>query len=497
MSVQARVFSIVGDSNVNRFVGSVNRRSCPDLTDAQVLSCGRIQVLAAALEKVSPETTHCILSCITNFLTDAKGTSAAGLRVEPVIEEFLRIVSSSCSDFPARVFLVCPPMFRTTPGWYEDGLPEILQKFSTVMTSAKPDNLHLLPSFSTPTYEADGVHLTPYSGLEFIFHLFDSSKKLISSLTSPVSSALASGVESGRVLEDRVMVMEQKYGCLSRSFNAKVAVDSELADFQENVRNEVFFTISGLSKISSEKRGKDWQAQAVSDVAGVIQTLLGKALPIVAVLNASGRGSDAVVRYHVKMQSAADSQEIRSKFGSFFIGGEDRRPQALKDVSISNRVTPGTQVRVAVLKLLAKRYLDRNAKAKAKVIGYESRPMLRLTPPPSSSDRRVLNYTYIEAVRNLPVNFSSEELKPIMKKAVNAKFNGKLKSIFIVLDDDMVSKFRGAASRVKGAIDVEIEDESEISPESEVFEVQQGPSGSGSRKRLAMSPADSGILHKK
>lgn len=38
-----------------------------------------------------------------------------------------------------------------------------------------PCCLHLLPSFPTPEFDQDGVHLTVYSGLEFMIHLFDSS----------------------------------------------------------------------------------------------------------------------------------------------------------------------------------------------------------------------------------------------------------------------------------------------------------------------------------
>lgn len=102
--------------------------------------------------------------------------------------------------------------------------------------------------------------------------------------------------------------------------------------------------------------------------------------------NASGCGRDADVCYSVKMQYTADSQEIRGKFGYFFIGGQDRRPDSQRSISFSNKVTPGTQIRIMVLKLLAKRYLASNPGSKVKVIDYEPRPMFKIIPPEDSSD---------------------------------------------------------------------------------------------------------------
>jgi len=180
------------------------------------------------------------------------------------------------------------------------------------------------------------------------------------------------------------VAVEQCQKLLTKTLEMKTAVDAELACFQENVRNEVFFVISGLRRLPPGLHGRDWQDRAKADVQGVIKTLLGKELPIVVVQNISGRGAEAEVRYHVKMECTAHSQEVRSKFGYFFAKGVDKRPPSLSSVSISNRLTPATQIRVAILKLLAKRYSESNPEGKAKVISYESRPMLRLVPPQGS-----------------------------------------------------------------------------------------------------------------
>ena len=125
----------------------------------------------------------------------------------------------------------------------------------------------------------------------------------------------------------------------------------------------------------------------------------------------------------------------RFKFGSFFVGGQDKRPDSLKSISISNKVTPGTQIRIMILKLLAKRYHTSNPGSKVKVIGFEPRPTLKITPPEESSDKRVKTYTYIEAIQKLPTHFTEAEVEPIIAKA-RVHFQGVLKATFVVLDDD-------------------------------------------------------------
>jgi hypothetical protein len=191
-----------------------------------------------------------------------------------------------------------------------------------------------------------------------------------------------------------MVAVEQCQKLLTKSLATKTAVDAELACFQENVRNEVFFVISGLRKIPPGLQGREWQDKAKADVQTVIRTLLGKDLPIVVVQNISGRGAEAEVRYHVKMECTAHSQEIRSKFSYFFSKGVDRRPEALASVSISNRLTPATQIRIAIMKLIAKRYVESNPDGKARVISYEARPMLRIVPPQGLDYDQFINFHF-------------------------------------------------------------------------------------------------------
>ena len=327
-------------------------------------------------------------------------------------------------------------MYRAFPLWYREGLPEIMTLFSQTFSTERPDNLLLLPSFPTPDFEKNGIHLTAYSGLEFISYLFDSAQEALEnlSLAQPEQSLKTS--ETARVLEDRVTSLEQDHRRLCRAVESKSAADAELDDFRENERFEDYFVIAGLKRIPSELVGKAWQDQAVKDVQEALKLLMGREFRIVVVHNSTRRVPGAEVTYTVRLASVDDSKAIRLKFGSFFLGGKgDQRPAHLKFLSIKNRVTSETKVRIDVLKLLAQRYRDSNPGSRVKVIGYEPRPLIKITPAPSASDRRTLTYNYVEAVTKLPTNFTPSELEPIMRR-INPDLYGRIRSLFVVLSDD-------------------------------------------------------------
>ena len=270
-----------------------------------------------------------------------------------------------------------------------------------------------------------------------MLHLFDSTRLTIESAAATPEARSAQSIEANRVLEDRMMAIEMDHRRLNKFVEWRAAIESELADFNENVRWEDWFVIHGLAKINEPDR-KQWQVKAKAAVNGALSVLMGKEYPIVVVQNITSKGKDAICRYQVLMTSIADSKEIRDTFGDFFTGGKgDTRPEALKKLSIRNRITPATQVRIAIMKLQAKRYMASNPEGKAAVIGYEPRPVIKIFPPPDASDQRIRTFNYIEAVKNLPTNFPKSEIDPILEK-INSKLRGQLRSLFVVISDDML-----------------------------------------------------------
>jgi hypothetical protein len=487
---QTRVFALIGDSNIRRHVNRMSRKANPGMKNCQVIPCGSMELLNEALVSVPDTANVCLLACVTNFITGAPNTSTSvGPRVSPVLDDLVSALGIVVEARPTLKVLVSPPMYRTSPVWYRDGLPEILSKFSEVFKESGFTNVHLLPSFATPDFESDGVHLTSYSGLEFITHLFEESDALLDNLAKTPTERCNINLESTRVLQDRMMVLEQDHRRLNKVVENKSAVDAELADFRENERFEDFFVISGLPQIPSSMTGKDWQARAIQDVQVVVRQLINRDADIIVVQNATARKPDSEVTYNVKLSSVDESRSIRRKFGSYFLGNKDSRPDALKAISIKNRVTPDTRIRISLLKLMAKRYKDSNAGAKVQVIGYDPRPLLKITPPAGSSDRRVRVYNYIEACRSLPTTFSAADLAPILRR-INPRLKGSIRSTFFILSDDQLQKSGQPSSDppVTGAnsIEIEIDRVDNVDGERERRGVRRGassPPGSPVAKR--------------
>ena len=438
MSIQLR-FSILGDSNVQRHLNPTNCRDRPLMSGCQLLPCGRVALLAEALRSVREDTNVVLLSCFTNFLTSSEEAgSSVNFRVDPVLRSVCETVTAAATEKSSVFFILAPPMYRRSPLWYRDGLPEVMTKFSEIFQE-RPPNMLMMSSFATPEFEADGVHLTAYSGLEFVLHLFDSSVSLLESLSKPEAEAITDNQETSRVLADRVMSLEQDHRRLNKAVEQKTAVDSELSDYQENIRNEPWFVIRGLKRLPEGLPPKEWQTLAVRDVQAILQILVGSEKDIIVVVNKTGRAKDSETRYHVQMAKLEDSKQIRDKFGSFFVGSVHKRPESLKHVSIQNLITPASSVRIAIMKVFAARYLASNPGARTQVIGYDSRPVLKLTPPASASDRRVRTFNFIQAIKTLPANFDSTELAAIAKQ-VDQSLYGQLRPLFVVISDDVLKK---------------------------------------------------------
>ena len=445
---QLRSFSIIGDSNIKRNISKTNARACPQMSGSQILSCQKLEVLDEVLGRLRNESNVCILSCVTNFLTSSEEDSMVSKRIEPVLDEFAGAISDASVRRPDVFFLVAPPMYRSTPLWYREGLPEVMTRFSSAFRQ-RPGNLHLLPSFPTPEFEADGIHLNAYSGLEYMIHLFDSSVTLLEDLSKPCDERIPEANESTRVLEDRVMVLEQDHRRLSKEVELRAAVDAEIHDFNVNVSNESFIMITACPKILGQST-KEWQERAKKDVAPVLKELMGRDIPIEYISNATGPRPDAPVRYNVKLYSVEVSKAVRVKFGSFYTSGRDQRPTFFKPYSIRNLVTQETRVRIAILQVIGRRYRESNQGSKVQVTGYDPRPVLKITPAPNASSRKIINCTFVDAVKKYPTTFSKSDLEFIFSK-VGQKQKGHLRSLFICINDDMAAQIRVDQPRSAGS----------------------------------------------
>lgn len=80
-------YFILGDSNVRRNVGGLNRRLCPALATATIISCGDLSTFDECVGRVDAECDVLVVACLTNFLVSAGENSTAGKRVEPILDQ--------------------------------------------------------------------------------------------------------------------------------------------------------------------------------------------------------------------------------------------------------------------------------------------------------------------------------------------------------------------------------------------------------------------------
>ena len=128
-----------------------------------MITCRKLSSFADSLRSIRKTSNSCIVSCLTNFLTDVSSRSATPVqsRVEPVLEDIKTVLVEFSEMNPDVMMLVAPPMFRLQPEWYHDNLPEIVLHFSRVLCTLQSDGLRLLPTFSGLELEDDLQRLRP------------------------------------------------------------------------------------------------------------------------------------------------------------------------------------------------------------------------------------------------------------------------------------------------------------------------------------------------
>ena len=221
---QLRAFSIIGDSNVKRNMVSTTTSGRPPLSSAQVLICGRLSLFQASLDKVRADADACILACVSNFISGPVGVldpgSSISSHIEEVLTGFFSKVVAFCHTRPSTFIFLCSPMYRTSPIWYRDALPDILCQFSQIYNKLeeRPHNLLQLSSFSKIQLEADGVHLTPFSGMSYILHLFDTAQEVRDALELPAEARMQRNESKCLAVEDRMLVIERDHSRLNRKF---------------------------------------------------------------------------------------------------------------------------------------------------------------------------------------------------------------------------------------------------------------------------------------
>ena len=343
---------------------------------------------------------------------------------------------------------MAPPLYRNRPTWYQQGLAQVASRFSTVLSSTQPANLFLLPSFVCQDLSPDGIHLSVVSGLHYVLHIFDQSVAILALDPREPELKLVKVQEAVRHHDDRYL--ESRHGSLHGQVSLKVAVDSEFKDWVTNRSEEDWMTIIGLPRLG-QMTPREWQVAARKQVTHFLKDVLSAnrtriEFSVMYVGNPVRHRPTGNTVYNVRLNSVAASERIREIYSGFFSRRKSLPlPQDFKGISVRNKVTLATRVRIRILQQFASNYLASNPGATVNVKGYDSRPQLTLTPPRGSTSRQ-RGYNFIEACTMLPAVFSDDGLAQIFQ-VVGAHFQGELRALFVVLSDDMLKK-RSKASHV-------------------------------------------------
>ena len=198
-------------------------------------------------------------------------------------------------------------------------------------------------------------------------------------------------------------------------------------------------TVMGLPRLGEMTSG-EWQIAAKKQVKDLIKLVLDinrvkLDFSILFVGNPVRHRTSGPTVYNVRLNSVAVSQRIRDLYSGFFRKEKPvKLPSELRGVSLKNKVTLATRVRVRIMQELAANYQAANPGSSATVRGFDSRPILAITPKRGSSERP-RNFNFIEAATKLKAVFSDENLAKIFQ-VVGTHHPGELRSVFIVLNDD-------------------------------------------------------------
>ena len=281
--------------------------------------------------------------------------------------------------------------------------------------------------------------MSPVSGLHYILHIFDQTEMLLSHINQSSDSNVSQIQEQVRHHEDRMTYLENKHVGLQQQVDTKVAQDAEFNDWIQNRNEEDWFVIKGLPRLTGVSN-QEWPNAAAKQVIDCINLTLRATktrleFDVMYVANPFRLQTTGPTTYNVKMDSIFSSKRIRDLFSSFFRKHKPvSLPPALKGVSIRNRITLETKIRISILHQLGCIYRESNQGSSYKVRGYDPRPVL-ITIPPRGSSSRLRTYNFIQATSSLPATFNDEHLVKIFQ-VIGDRFRGKLQALFIVINDD-------------------------------------------------------------
>ena len=361
---QLLVFSILGDRNVIQNMTTLNMASRESMQKAQVISCASMSNLSTAFSEIRAESNVFVFAAITEYLLAAPEGNTIQSTVDPVYCEIRERLFRLCVERPQLQVLLAPPLYRPRPYWYRQQMIEVAGQLSKIFSTSPPPNFRVLPSFTNQDSQ-DGVNLTPVAGLHYIIHLFDKTVEVLANAQSAAEVQLVAVQELSRTHGDRLTYLEHDHNTLQMDYSLKAAVDAEFSDWVENRSDEDWINVSGLPRISASS-DSNWQLQVKRQIRDLIKQVqqvnrVNFSFEIVYVVNPIRHRTTGPTLYNAKLGSVESARKIRDLYSGFFRHNNPiRLPGNLKGISVRNKITLGSRIRVAILRQLGANYKDTN-----------------------------------------------------------------------------------------------------------------------------------------
>jgi len=147
------LFSVLGDSNVQRNLVDYNTTDREDMRGSQVIPCTSMTTFAGCFTKIRSESNVLIISCLSNFIRDSESSVDPTTRVTNTLQAVRDVLLPYCEANPDLQVMLAPPQFSKTPIWYAESIGIVQQLVkSVIMDISSLDNLHLLPAFRSEVF---------------------------------------------------------------------------------------------------------------------------------------------------------------------------------------------------------------------------------------------------------------------------------------------------------------------------------------------------------
>ena len=260
---------MIGSSNVYRFY---QPDSLPGYSIYKMISCTSMEVFRVAMDGLENVNGGVTISVIENFLCKAmQGIDQADLRTEALkkaIGDYLKVIQTNAIKRPKLKFALVQPILRPKDECYSEGHESICKQVEDGIRAMDLQNVSKVsaPIKISQVFEADGVHLTPTAGKNFLETILFNSEEFFTAQFIDLENEMEEGesntgvpagensLEGTAKLGKRVMMVEREVERMKEDIKTRRFHDSLLTarireelDAISNEKKEDRLIITGLS----------------------------------------------------------------------------------------------------------------------------------------------------------------------------------------------------------------------------------------------------------